>query len=767
MAATLLACPFAGLQRRSHTALDWHKPDWTAETGQHGGSFGTVSLFSRASTGSGILPTIRAGERPPTLAQVVDNLWIAGGAVRMYSTFAVLGWGEPVVRRFRRPTGRGGSRTRPLVSSGGDGGGAAVADTVDLSGVWTAATDELADEIVSAQQRAYLRLTRLRAIVEDTALLSVPDAFTRDVIESRLRPAITDALSRRLGRPIQVAVTVRPPEDGSGRPGTVYGAPPPEGYGTTSPEPPSQAGHYAADDRDYGPGQRLYPPEQQGYGRPAYAQDGYAQGHHDGYTQGHQDGYSQQGPTGSAQHSSPAAYQRNVPSARDGQEPLFPAPMPQAPAPAPMPQAATENRIEPDRRDAPPRQAPFAEPPNESSGRRMATEQSQLRDNQRPRPDDRREDTLRMSSHGGDNGPGRAPADMRGQGGNPRAGSNDGNRLNPKYMFETFVIGSSNRFAHAASVAVAESPAKAYNPLFIYGSSGLGKTHLLHAIGHYATTLGHARSVRYVSTEEFTNDFINSLRDDKTQAFQRRYRDVDILLIDDIQFLENRERTQEEFFHTFNTLHNANKQIVISSDRSPRQLATLEDRMRTRFEWGLLADIQPPDLETRIAILQKKAAQERMYAPDDVLEFIASRVSNSIRELEGALIRVTAFASLTRSSVQLSLAEEVLRDFMPDGAGPEITADQIMVSTADYFGVSLEDLRGHSRSRVLVNARQVAMYLCRELTDLSLPRIGQAFGGRDHTTVMHADRKIRQHMAERRSLYNQIAELTNRIKQNT
>jgi len=344
-------------------------------------------------------------------------------------------------------------------------------------------------------------------------------------------------------------------------------------------------------------------------------------------------------------------------------------------------------------------------------------------------------------------------------------GGDGGNRLNPKYMFETFVIGSSNRFAHAASVAVAESPAKAYNPLFIYGSSGLGKTHLLHAIGHYATTLGNARYVRYVSTEEFTNDFINSLRDDKTSAFQRRYRDVDILLIDDIQFLENRERTQEEFFHTFNTLHNANKQIVITSDRSPKQLSTLEDRLRTRFEWGLLADIQPPDLETRIAILQKKAAQERLYAPADVLEFIASRISNSIRELEGALIRVTAFASLTRSPVELALAEDVLRDFIPDGSGPEITADQIMASTADYFGVSLEDLRGHSRSRVLVNARQVAMYLCRELTDLSLPRIGQAFGGRDHTTVMHADRKIRQQMAERRSLYNQIAELTNRIKQ--
>jgi chromosomal replication initiator protein len=587
-----------------------------------------------------------------------------------------------------------------------------VADTVDLSGVWTAATDELADEIVSAQQRAYLRLTRLRAIVEDTALLSVPDAFTRDVIESRLRPAITDALSRRLGRPIQVAVTVRPPEDGSGRPGTVYGSSPPE-YHAPPPEPAPAPSHYA-------------PPQP-----PAY---------------GHVE------PTGSAQHSAPPPpYSRGVPAARDGQDALFAAPIPQAA----MPQAPTM--------PAPPQiapQPPAEKKPNES-GHRMASEPAQLRDNQ-VHPEDRRDDTLRIS-HGGDSGP------MRNAAGLDRrsSGANDGNRLNPKYMFETFVIGSSNRFAHAASVAVAESPAKAYNPLFIYGSSGLGKTHLLHAIGHYATTLGHARSVRYVSTEEFTNDFINSLRDDKTQAFQRRYRDVDILLIDDIQFLENRERTQEEFFHTFNTLHNANKQIVISSDRSPRQLATLEDRMRTRFEWGLLADIQPPDLETRIAILQKKAAQERMYAPDDVLEFIASRVSNSIRELEGALIRVTAFASLTRSSVQLSLAEEVLRDFMPDGAGPEITADQIMVSTADYFGVSLEDLRGHSRSRVLVNARQVAMYLCRELTDLSLPRIGQAFGGRDHTTVMHADRKIRQHMAERRSLYNQIAELTNRIKQNT
>ncbi len=347
----------------------------------------------------------------------------------------------------------------------------------------------------------------------------------------------------------------------------------------------------------------------------------------------------------------------------------------------------------------------------------------------------------------------------------PRLPGDGGNRLNPKYTFESFVIGSSNRFAHAAAVAVAESPAKAYNPLFIYGGSGLGKTHLLHAIGHYATSLETAKSVRYVSTEEFTNDFINSLRDDKTSAFQRRYRDVDILLIDDIQFLENRERTQEEFFHTFNTLHNADKQIVITSDRSPKQLATLEDRLRTRFEWGLLADIQPPDLETRIAILSKKTAREGVSAPDEVLEFIASRIADSIRELEGALIRVQAFASLNRAPIDLGLAEEVLKDFLPDRAAPEITADQIMEATAEYFGVGVDDIRGQSRSRVLVNARQVAMYLCRELTDLSLPRIGQAFGGRDHTTVMHADRKIRQQMSERRSLYNQIAELTNRIKQ--
>jgi chromosomal replication initiator protein len=355
----------------------------------------------------------------------------------------------------------------------------------------------------------------------------------------------------------------------------------------------------------------------------------------------------------------------------------------------------------------------------------------------------------------------------------PRAGtgrqevqskSSDQTQLNPRYIFETFVIGASNRFAHAAAVAVAEAPAKAYNPLFIYGESGLGKTHLLHAIGAYAKELYGGVRVRYVSSEEFTNDFINSIRDDKSSNFQRRYRDLDVLLVDDIQFLENKERTQEEFFHTFNTLYNANKQIVISSDRPPKQLTTLEDRLRSRFEWGLITDIQPPELETRIAILRKKAAQDKLNAPDDVLEYIASKISTNIRELEGALIRVTAFASLNRQIVDMNLAEIVLKDLIPDDSTPEITASLIMAQTASYFSLTLDDLCGTSRSRVLVNARQIAMYLCREMTELSLPKIGQTFGGRDHTTVMHADRKVRHLMAERRSIFNQVSELTNRIK---
>nr|WP_246005052.1 chromosomal replication initiator protein DnaA [Nocardioides marmorisolisilvae] len=337
--------------------------------------------------------------------------------------------------------------------------------------------------------------------------------------------------------------------------------------------------------------------------------------------------------------------------------------------------------------------------------------------------------------------------------------------LNPRYTFETFVIGSSNRFAHAAAVAVAEAPGKAYNPLLVYGDSGLGKTHLLHAIGHYVRSLYTGAKIRYVSSEAFTNDVINAIKDANTAALQRRYRDVDVLLIDDIQFLEGKQQTQEEFFHTFNTLHNANKQIVISSDRPPKRLTQLEDRLRNRFEWGLLTDVQPPDLETRIAILRKKAAADRLHAPADVLEFIASRIQTNIRELEGALIRVTAFASINHQEVDMTLAEIVLKDLIPEGGEPQVTAGLIIAQTASYHSFSIEDLCGPSRTRALVTARQIAMYLCRELTDLSLPKIGQQFGGRDHTTVMNAERRIRKDLAERQTVYKTVNELTMRIKQ--
>ncbi len=337
-------------------------------------------------------------------------------------------------------------------------------------------------------------------------------------------------------------------------------------------------------------------------------------------------------------------------------------------------------------------------------------------------------------------------------------------RLNPKYTFETFVPGSSNRFAHAAAVAVAEAPAKAYNPLFIYGDSGLGKTHLLHAIGSYGRRLDPSMRVRYVSSEEFTNDFINSVRVNDVQSFQRRYRDVDLLLIDDIQFLERAEQTQEAFFHTFNTLQMANKQIVISCDRKPEQLSGLQNRLVTRFKSGLITDVQAPDLELRIAILRKKAAKDGMTLQPGVMEFIAQRIQSNIRELEGALIRVVAFGSLNKQEIDLKLAEIVLKDLVSESDRPDITATTIMAVTAEYFGVTIEDLTGGSRTRVLVQARQIAMYLCRELTELSLPKIGQTFGGRDHTTVMHAERKIRSMMIERRNVYNQITELTSRIR---
>jgi chromosomal replication initiator protein len=339
-----------------------------------------------------------------------------------------------------------------------------------------------------------------------------------------------------------------------------------------------------------------------------------------------------------------------------------------------------------------------------------------------------------------------------------------GGRLNEKYTFDRFVIGASNRFAHAAAFAVAEAPAQAYNPLFIYGGAGLGKTHLLQAVGHYTTSLFSDLRVHYATSEQFTNEFIDAIQNGRRVGFQRRYRDVDVLMIDDIQFLENKEQTQEEFFHTFNALHNAQKQIVISSDRPPKEIGALEDRLRTRFSWGLITDIQPPDLETRLAILRKKSQQDQLPIPDDVLELIASRVSSNIRELEGALIRVAAFASLQRTEVTLELAQMVLKDLLPEPSAADITVGLIMSETATYFQLTLDDLCSTSRTRHLVNARQIAMYLTRELTDLSLPKIGQAFGGRDHTTVIHATNKIGGLMQERHAIFDQVQELTGRIK---
>ncbi len=343
------------------------------------------------------------------------------------------------------------------------------------------------------------------------------------------------------------------------------------------------------------------------------------------------------------------------------------------------------------------------------------------------------------------------------------APSRSDTRLNPKYAFDNFVIGQSNRFAHAAAVAVAEAPAKAYNPLFIYGDSGLGKTHLLHAIGNYAIDLFPGIRVRYVSSEEFTNDFINSIANNRGSAFQARYRDVDILMIDDIQFLQGKAETQEAFFHTFNTLHDHDKQVVITSDVPPRHLTGFEDRMRSRFEWGLITDVQAPDLETRIAILRKKAQSERLLVPDEVLEYIATKVSSNIRELEGALIRVSAFASLNRSNLDISLAQTVLRDIVDTDDANVIMPTDIIAATAQYFRLSVDDLYGSSRSQSVATARQIAMYLCRERTNLSLPKIGQLFGNRDHTTVMYACKKIAQLMKERRSIYNQVSEITTQL----
>jgi chromosomal replication initiator protein len=348
----------------------------------------------------------------------------------------------------------------------------------------------------------------------------------------------------------------------------------------------------------------------------------------------------------------------------------------------------------------------------------------------------------------------------------PRSsGSVDGG-MNPKYTFDLFVIGSSNRFAHAAALAVAEAPAQAYNPLFIYGGTGLGKTHLMQAIAQYVGEHSSELSVRYVTSETFMNDFINSLRDKRIEGFKQRYRTYDLLLVDDVQFFEHKERIQEEFFHTFNSLYEAGSQIVMSSDRPPRDIATLEERLRSRFEWGLITDIQPPDLETRIAILRKKVKTDGIHVPDpQVLSFIASRISTNIRELEGALTRVVAFSSLTGRALSVELTEDVLKDVFPQGELAEVSIHRIQELVSERFQLSMDELCGDKRSQNIVYPRQVAMYLSRELTDSSLPKIGKEFGGRDHTTVIHATSKIARLIREDRSVYNLVQELTARVKQ--
>ena len=580
----------------------------------------------------------------------------------------------------------------------------------DLAEVWARSLDELATMQIEPHQRAWLKLTRPLGLVENTALIATPNEFVKEQLETRLRALITHALSRELGRSIQLAVTVDPTAITAAPAFPPAPADPgPGGHGRGPGWPRRDAGRRQPDEWEGPPG-RGSPDDAPGRSPSS------GPGRRTGLPGGHGPGKRADG-RAARPHRAPGPGHASRPGAAIPGGPAgrpHPA-LPGRPDPGPRARWAGPDRW----------RAALGGPFDSLTGRPQHAAGPPL--------------------------PG-APRPTQA-------------RLNPKYTFETFVIGSSNRFAHAAAVAVAEAPAKAYNPLFVYGDSGLGKTHLLHAIGHYAQSLYHGVKVRYVSSEEFTNDFINMIRDGKQDGFRRRYRDVDVLLVDDIQFLENKEGTQEEFFHTFNTLHNASKQIVISSDRAPKRLVTLEDRLRSRFEWGLITDVQPPELETRIAILRKKAVQEGLNAPPEALEYIASRISTNIRELEGALIRVTAFASLNRQSVDLQLAEIVLKDLIPEAQGPEITAATIMGQTASYFGLSIDDLCGTSRSRVLVTARQIAMYLCRELTDLSLPKIGQQFGGRDHTTVMHADRKIRNLMAERRSIYNQVTELTNRIKQ--
>jgi chromosomal replication initiator protein len=612
------------------------------------------------------------------------------------------------------------------------------ASTLDLETLWTESLRGVLRTVASPVQRGWLLATHPVGFSEDTVIVASPHAFAREWLERSCGAKIQQALSDAAGRPLTVVITVQTrPEPYAGATATSDGATAaedPTTHGVAGPQPPTapagqqpqapSASDQVVDEPSTPARPERDPLVDADRGHPA---DERAPGHPPA------DPYGASAPlhgTSSVGYGAPVDHQPSA--APPSAEPPAPA---TGPSPdnhrTPYPRAADQRLDEP-REDATNGHGPLGAWPTE----------------------------LPLQAPGRPDGPIVSLPERR----PPVDDSEPYTQLNPKYSFDDFVIGASNRFAHAAATAVAESPAKSYNPLFIYGGAGLGKTHLLHAIGHYVRNLYPRLAVRYVTTEQFTNEFINAIRDDGIPRFQRTYRQADVLLIDDIQFLQQKERTQEEFFHTFNALHNAEKQIVISSDRPPKQIARLEDRLRSRFEWGLMTDVQPPDLETRIAILRKKCETDRLGVQPQVLELIASKVESNIRELEGALIRVSAFASLQRAPADAQLAEAVLKDLFPDDRDQEISVQLIMDEVAAYFSLTTEDLRSPSRSRQLVNARQIAMYLTRELTDLSLPRIGKAFGGRDHTTVMHAKSKIAGLMQERRTIYNQVHELTNRIK---
>lgn len=602
------------------------------------------------------------------------------------------------------------------------------------------------------QQKAYLKLARPIVLVQGYAVLATPHTMAKHVVEDDLGEHIAQVLSRHMGHPCSIAVSVepatagtddaatdsapgeeqRPAGDRRPKTGSVTGhnsAMPPAAPGTLwEDQPPTSA--------------RPQPPQPQ---RPVQ-----------------QDVTSQTPPERQRPNDSPA---RSEPDSSQGRsyQPSYPqqpgfseSHFGTEPYPGDFPGQGQPNNYRPDQ----------GQQHNSGYGSFPAA-------NQTYSDGGWQQSHAPMQQYDASVGRQQAFSDGQQAGGNygrriprekPAHDPNKERSLNPKYTFESFVIGSSNRFANGAAVAVAENPARAYNPLFIWGGSGLGKTHLLHAIGNYAQVLQPGLRIKYVSSEEFTNDYINSVRDDRQESFKRRYRNLDILMVDDIQFLEGKEGTQEEFFHTFNALHQSDKQIILSSDRAPKQLTTLEDRLRTRFEAGLITDVQPPDLETRIAILMKKAQADETYVDRDVLEMIASRFESSIRELEGALIRVSAYSSLINEPIDLKMAEIALRDILPEDADVEITAPAIMEVTAEYFDITLDTLRGAGKTRAVAHARQLAMYLCRELTDLSLPKIGDHFGGKDHTTVMYADRKIRKEMKEKRDTYDEIQQLTQLIK---